>query len=133
MTTGTTELHTFGILLADKKVASSSKLLNNVVVVRIGISRTYDDIVNDVMRKLKYDPYIYIWPSEYEVFSNTFSSLWAEIIDRFSTTDDENATNIGYDVDYQRIVSRSTIGRGGYNDSVPGVLIKTVPSGDRTA
>ena len=59
-TTGSTKLHTFGILLADRQVAACPKSLNIPVVVRIGISRKYEDVINYVMRELEYDPYMNI-------------------------------------------------------------------------
>ena len=49
LTTGNTKLHTFGILLADRQVASCPKPLNIAVVVRIAISRTYDNTMNNVV------------------------------------------------------------------------------------
>ena len=57
LTTGSTEPHTFRIVLADKQVASCPKSLNNAVVVRIEILRTD---VNYVMCEFEYDPYIVI-------------------------------------------------------------------------
>ena len=73
LTTGSTELHTFGILLTDRQIASCPKFLNIAVVVRIGISRTYDNVMNFVLRKLEYDSYMITrvqrFPEDFEYVS----------------------------------------------------------------
>ena len=73
LTTGSTKLHTFGILLADRQVASCPKPLNIAAVVRIGISRTYDNTMNNVVCELEYDPCVVIrvqtFPEDFESMS----------------------------------------------------------------
>ena len=73
LTTGSTELHTFGIVFADRQVASCPKSLNIAVVVRVGISRTYDNVINDVTCKSEYNPYMAIkvqgFPEDFESVS----------------------------------------------------------------
>ena len=73
VTTRSTEHHTFGTLLTDRQIASCPKFLNIAVVVRIGISRTYDNVINYVLRELEYDSYMIIrvqrFPEDFEYVS----------------------------------------------------------------
>ena len=73
MSTGSTEPHTFGIFLVDKQVVSCPKSLNIVVVIRFGISRTYDDVMNCVVHELEHDPYVIFLQMYFQVCEQEYN------------------------------------------------------------